>query len=1481
MKKQLFLLLIILSTTTRLHAANFTWLGTNSSSWNLASNWSGSGGSTIPDSADHITISSSATNNLVLDQNRKISNLTLSSKTIDLNGYSLTVYGTATMTSGMVTNGTFYARGNLAAFNGTLMDCPVDADCGYIRFSGSTFNSTVTATDQGVATGTGAGGCTFNDDVTIIHGGNGTYFTFANTTGDVFNADLTVINYSSHEVHLSTTSSTQYKGNIVLNNTGIGGITFGNSGGTSTLDSGKTITIGSTGFTNDVLLLKQFTQLGHTAQALTLTGTAVASFHSSTFNGEITVSSPGILLKNSTFNGMSSFTKTGTSNAQSDGGNVFNGATTISNTGSSGRIRLATVSGDTYNANATFSSTGQDVQIAYSGDNNFAGNITINSNKVVFNTSTGKITFTGTNNQTLNGSYNYPFKKLAINKISGTVTANTTLSVDDSLIFIQGNLITTSTNLLTMKHGSTATGASNSSFVSGPLKKVGNTSFEYPVGKESSYLPLTISAPSTASSEFVAEYKIDSTGVNTGVKDSTLGYVFRDRYWTLNRTSGSSSVYVTLSWDGYYRLLDSIATTCYWVGSKWANLGQGTYSSTDSTGTMRTSNAINNFSEFTFAYKSIGSISGLPFSCSNIQTQGQLQVCLNAGAPICQITTNIDLIDNGPTGKLYLPINIPEGSVLQGYNSSNINQAWWQEGCRVLSTTKTTLYKTPLKNMFMFTMEPGATLQNLRLRGASCNFQDYNGDRKLCGGVYVGDDWGLTLTTTIQNCEIACFSYAGIFKSPRPRTVIVKNCYVHKVKANGNAPGLGYGCWAQGGFLDPNDDGNITYENVIFDDCKAAIDGQGYPNNWNINKCSFTQFFLSEDINMHNVDFDNCASGSSSPFNHSCISVSNCTGNIFWGSKCATNNCAPLSNCSGTLTAGWYIGTLSAATDIQMYDNGGANTTIENSIFHNYILKDKKGANISLNYPLKDHVNGNTSYTISILNSTFSTPLYDPTDILLYNNRGGYARVADNYIEACVWGTTFSRSGNTFSYKPGVTATPTQPCEVYLELIETGSTDPLPTTLNSSVTLNKNFTQWIDLSTDFRLSTTPGALGSQAQNYIIRPNPNQDIPAPFNGVVSNENYYYDGEIRTDQTSITIPGYTKPGLYGIDVLAIDAQSTSEYKSSAWQHIPLIVKPADNDNLKLYFNIKDSFKEFLGVSSTGVFKQVELNGYPIWREDIAEGGDGWENVVVDLTGDVLTPASGTIISKLNLDGTKNTITFSINVSSGTLSTGVIRGAIVWVDDIYIMKHSHPFGENLILDGSVENSSNADFKNTPSQQCSWYNPKVFTFPNCSTLRVASGANGEIDLDETLRYVDESPFKQISQISITSDANISNTERKSGNNSLSLILPAAIYEPSCATYPITAGENVVEVSTDIDVTELFDCRSFWDASTSSSALGFDEFPGFSTIEPNKKYYVDSDLEVNSGETWTIEGCQMVFAPGIQVVIHDGGRLNIQTTID
>ncbi|MBK6643474.1 MAG: hypothetical protein IPG39_20715 [Bacteroidetes bacterium] len=100
--KYILFIIILIAASRSSFATSFTWVGTTTD-WANSNNWYPSG---IPDSADNVTISS-GTNGPLLDGNRKITNLTLSSKTINLNGYSLTVYGTATMTSGTVTNGTF------------------------------------------------------------------------------------------------------------------------------------------------------------------------------------------------------------------------------------------------------------------------------------------------------------------------------------------------------------------------------------------------------------------------------------------------------------------------------------------------------------------------------------------------------------------------------------------------------------------------------------------------------------------------------------------------------------------------------------------------------------------------------------------------------------------------------------------------------------------------------------------------------------------------------------------------------------------------------------------------------------------------------------------------------------------------------------------------------------------------------------------------------------------------------------------------------------------------------------------------------------------------------------------------------------------------------------------------------------------------------------------------------------------------------
>jgi hypothetical protein len=594
--KYILFIFILITAASSSFATSYTWVGTTSS-WNLSSNWSPSG---IPDSADNVTISS-GTNGPLLDQARKITNLTLSSKTIDLNGYSLTVYGTATMTSGTVTNGTFYARGNLASFNGTLMDCPVDAICGYIRLSGSTFNEIADFTDLGAATGTGSGGCTFNDDVTITHTGTLTYFTLANTTGDTFNGNVTFTNNSNREIHIASSGTTLFNGNVILNSTSSGGISFANSGGIATLASGKTISIGSSGFAADFLTLKNFTQNGSTDQTLTLTGTAVVNMIGATFNGNLTVTAPGILLKNNTFNGTTTLTRNGSSgNHQSDGGNTFN-TLTLDNAGSAGRVRWATTTPDIYNGNVTFNSTGgQDVQIAYSGDNLFAGNITINSNKVVFNTASGKVTFSGGNAQTLNGSYNFPFKKLAINKSANQVTANTSLSVDDTLFFVSKNLITTSTNLLTMKAGSVASGASNSSFVSGPIKKVGNTAFLFPTGGGNEMRLVGISAPNNVTDAFTAEYINVGQSLGNSM-DTTVNTISDCGYWNLSRNTGSTNITPKFAFDSTHcdYIFVKPVHIMHWNGTKWIDKGEAI-----SDGAAKKTNAVvTSYGSFAFAYK--------------------------------------------------------------------------------------------------------------------------------------------------------------------------------------------------------------------------------------------------------------------------------------------------------------------------------------------------------------------------------------------------------------------------------------------------------------------------------------------------------------------------------------------------------------------------------------------------------------------------------------------------------------------------------------------------------------------------------------------------------------------------------------------------------------------------------------------------------------------------------------------------------------
>lgn len=129
---------------------------------------------------------------------------------------------------------------------------------------------------------------------------------------------------------------------------------FGNSGGTTTLDSTATTSVVS-GFTGN-LTLKNFIQRGSNAVFITMNNnsTKIILNSGTSFDGSFTYYGQYIQLNGATFNSTTNITRYGTSNDISNGGNVFNGTTILKDSSShSNNFYLAYVNPDDYNADVS------------------------------------------------------------------------------------------------------------------------------------------------------------------------------------------------------------------------------------------------------------------------------------------------------------------------------------------------------------------------------------------------------------------------------------------------------------------------------------------------------------------------------------------------------------------------------------------------------------------------------------------------------------------------------------------------------------------------------------------------------------------------------------------------------------------------------------------------------------------------------------------------------------------------------------------------------------------------------------------------------------------------------------------------------------------------------------------------------------------------------------------------------------------------
>lgn len=211
----------------------------------------------------------------------------------------------------------------------------------------------------------------------------------------------------------------------------------------------------------------------------------------------------------------------------------------------------------------------------------------------------------------LNNTINY----LQIENPSGVSLAGTNneLIIGNNLNFIAGKFdVIGNNNLITFNDNATYSNVSSSKFIQGACKKIGNDTFMFPIGKNNKYAPCKISAPSSVSDYFTAEYFPLNYG-NTNKKNQnaqlnkTLLQVSTKEYWNINRSS-SSTVDVTLYWhDATFSEIKRVngLTVAQFDGSDWQipTTNPNTNPIVDSINSMLgsvTFPAINFFGPFTF-----------------------------------------------------------------------------------------------------------------------------------------------------------------------------------------------------------------------------------------------------------------------------------------------------------------------------------------------------------------------------------------------------------------------------------------------------------------------------------------------------------------------------------------------------------------------------------------------------------------------------------------------------------------------------------------------------------------------------------------------------------------------------------------------------------------------------------------------------------------------------------------------------------------
>lgn len=563
---------------------SYTWNGSSSTDFATAANWTPNG---VPGSGDNITIAN-VTNDPVLDGNRTVNNLTLSSGAVlDMDGHTLTVNGTATLNAGTVTDGLFYKNSGSVDFAGVDMNCKVDVTANILKVYDTWFADTALL-DETDGAGYYMRGSRFdgyteitNSSTGYVRTGNGVADTFMapvvfnleaagyivfghNAVGTYFADDVTLNNHSGNTargftIGANTNSTNTFASDIIMNvSSGSGPIYF--NVGTNT--HAGNLLIGSEGYASGILTLNKYTQtsalpIDLSAMAgtssvvfgngLRLKGSVeVAAVNTSIGSGcvfEQDVSFPSVFnWYGSRFEGKAELGVTYTG-ALYTGGNVFLDTATVSRTAAS-YLYMGNTSPDTFQAPVTFNleAAGYIVLSRTSNGNLYADDVTLNNHSG--NTARGFMIGTGTSTSLFQGDIEMNVNSTSgyINFYQGTTTHNGQLRIGDEgyhsgLLTLDAYTQTASgtMDLTAMDHNSTLSILTHADITAdlvydGPgTATLTGATFRGNVDIESPSLPVTYC-------DFYGTTRLEKTGA---VNNLNGGNVFRGNTTIENSSSGN------------------------------------------------------------------------------------------------------------------------------------------------------------------------------------------------------------------------------------------------------------------------------------------------------------------------------------------------------------------------------------------------------------------------------------------------------------------------------------------------------------------------------------------------------------------------------------------------------------------------------------------------------------------------------------------------------------------------------------------------------------------------------------------------------------------------------------------------------------------------------------------------------------------------------------------------------------------------------